>query len=159
MTTPTPSPLIEPTFWTQPLADRMAQFAEIRERTAFERVGYENMLTGEHEEFYAATRYDDVVEISRRPKDFCSGKGAVSIPDMPEEALDFFGSFINMDDPRHARQRGIVSRSFTPRQLARACSTRSRPSAPRSSTASARTVRPTSSRSCPSRSRCSSSAT
>jgi cytochrome P450 len=32
--------------------------------------------------------------------------------------LEFFGSFINMDDPRHARQRGIVSRSFTPRQLA-----------------------------------------
>jgi cytochrome P450 len=42
----------------------------------------------------------------------------VSIPDMPTEALDFFGSFINMDDPRHARQRGIVARSFTPRQLA-----------------------------------------
>src|SRR3546814_746255 len=36
---------------------------------------------------------------------------------MPTEALDFFGSFINMDDPRHARQRGIVARSFTPRQL------------------------------------------
>jgi cytochrome P450 len=36
---------------------------------------------------------------------------------MPAEALEFFGGFINMDDPRHARQRGIVSRSFTPRQL------------------------------------------
>ena len=36
---------------------------------------------------------------------------------MPAEALEFFGSFINMDDPRHARQRGIVARSFTPRQL------------------------------------------
>ena len=36
---------------------------------------------------------------------------------MPAEALEFFGSFISMDDPRHARQRGIVSRSFTPRQL------------------------------------------
>ena len=69
------------------------------------------------ERFYAVTRYDEVVEISRRPQDFCSGKGAVSIPDMPEEALEFFGSFINMDDPRHARQRGIVARSFTPRQL------------------------------------------
>ena len=39
------------------------------------------------------------------------------MPDLPEEALDFFGSFINMDDPRHARQRAIVGRSFTPRQL------------------------------------------
>jgi cytochrome P450 len=36
---------------------------------------------------------------------------------MPTEALEFFGSFINMDDPKHARQRGIVARSFTPRRL------------------------------------------
>jgi cytochrome P450 len=42
----------------------------------------------------------------------------VSIIDMPAEALEFFGSFIAMDDPRHARQRGIVARSFTPRRLA-----------------------------------------
>ena len=34
------------------------------------------------------------------------------------EAMEFFGSFIVMDDPRHARQRGIVARTFTPRQLA-----------------------------------------
>ena len=31
--------------------------------------------------------------------------------------MEFFGSFISMDDPRHARQRGIVARSFTPKQL------------------------------------------
>jgi cytochrome P450 len=37
---------------------------------------------------------------------------------MPPEGLEFFGGFINMDDPRHARQRGIVARKFTPRQLA-----------------------------------------
>jgi cytochrome P450 len=49
---------------------------------------------------------------------FCSGKGSISIQDMPTEALEFFGSFITMDDPRHARQRGIVGRSFTPRRLA-----------------------------------------
>jgi cytochrome P450 len=36
---------------------------------------------------------------------------------MPEEALEFFGSFINMDDPKHARQRAIVQRSFVPNQL------------------------------------------
>jgi cytochrome P450 len=74
-------------------------------------------MTGETEHFVAATRYADVVEISKRPREFCSGKGAVAVPDLPTEALDFFGSFINMDDPRHARQRGIVARSFTPRQL------------------------------------------
>ena len=60
----------------------------------------------------------EVVEISRHPEDFCSGQGATNISDMPAEALEFFGSFISMDDPRHARQRGIVARSFTPRRLA-----------------------------------------
>ena len=83
------------------------------------------------ETFYAVTRYAEVVEISRRPVDFCSGKGAVSIPDMPAEALEFFGSFINMDDPRHARQRGIVVALVHAAAARRACSTRSRRSAPR----------------------------
>jgi cytochrome P450 len=113
----TDSPLATPEFWRQPLQPRMAQLAEIREQGPFVPVEFDNPLTQTRERFYAVTRYDEVVEISRRPKDFCSGKGAVSIPDMPAEALEFFGSFINMDDPRHARQRGIVARSFTPRQL------------------------------------------
>ena len=109
--------LIEPSFWHQPLAQRMVEFADIRERDAFVPVEFLNPMSEQTERFYAVTRYDEVVEISRRPHDFCSGQGAVSIPDMPEAMLDFFGSFINMDDPRHARQRGIVARSFTPRQL------------------------------------------
>ena len=95
----------------------MAEFVELREAEPFTPVSFENFMSGETEHLHVATRYAEVVEISKRPKEFCSGKGAVSIPDMPAEALDFFGSFINMDDPRHARQRGIVARSFTPRQL------------------------------------------
>lgn len=109
--------LIDPEFWRQPLHARMEEFIEIREAGPFAPSSFENPMSGETEHFFAATRYADVVEISKRPKEFCSGKGAVAIPDLPEEALDFFGSFINMDDPRHARQRGIVARSFTPRQL------------------------------------------
>src|SRR6202012_1241810 len=34
---------------------------------------------------------------------------------LPTELLEFFGSMINMDDPRHSRPRPIVSRAFTPR--------------------------------------------
>ena len=109
--------LTDPSFWQLPLAERMAKFGELREAHRFARVEFDNFLTGGTEAFYAVTRYDDVNEVSRRPQDFCSGKGAPNIPDMPAEALEYFGSFINMDDPRHARQRGIVSRSFTPRQL------------------------------------------
>ena len=110
--------LIDPGFWQLPLDDRMAHFAELREDDPFAPLSFDNPMTGETETFHAVTRFADVMEISRRSDDFCSGQGAVSIPDMPAEALDFFGSFINMDDPRHARQRGIVARSFGPRQLA-----------------------------------------
>jgi methyl-branched lipid omega-hydroxylase len=111
------SPLAEAELWRQPLQDRMDVFAGLREEGPFHTVEFDNPMTMSRERFHAVTRFDEVMEISRRPKDFCSGRGAVSIPDMPTEALDFFGSFINMDDPRHARQRGIVARSFTPKQL------------------------------------------
>lgn len=112
-----PQVIATPEFWHQPLADRMLQFAEIRGRAPFVPVTTFDPLTGEDISFYAVTRYAEVTEISRRPQDFCSGRGSTSIPDMPAEAMEFFGSFIAMDDPRHARQRGIVARSFTPRQL------------------------------------------
>jgi cytochrome P450 len=104
-------------FWHRPLADRMADFAIAREEGPFVRDEVLNFLTGENDPFYAVTRYAEVVEISRKPLDFRSGDGSTSISDMPPEAAEFFGSFIGMDDPRHARQRGIVARSFTPRQL------------------------------------------
>ncbi|MBK5223084.1 MAG: cytochrome P450 [Acidimicrobiia bacterium] len=117
MTVISPQRLAEPAFWHQPLADRMLEFADLRAQGPFHEVTYDNPLTQTTESFYAVLGYDEVIEISRHAADFCSGKGAVSIPDMNEQMLEFFGSFINMDDPRHARQRGIVSRSFTPRQL------------------------------------------
>lgn len=110
--------IADPLFWRRPLDERMADFAVMSEAGPFTPANAPNLMTGEADPFYAVTRFAEIVEISRRPKDFCSGNGAVAIADMPTEALDFFGSFINMDDPRHARQRGIVARSFTPRKLA-----------------------------------------
>ena len=109
--------LVDPAFWRQPLSDRMARFAELREIAPFLPATFVNPIDGVEESFSVTTRYAEVIEISRRPQDFCSGQGAVSIPDMPADAMEFFGSFISMDDPRHARQRGIVARSFTPKQL------------------------------------------
>jgi cytochrome P450 len=37
--------------------------------------------------------------------------------DLPPEFNEYFGSMINMDDPRHARLRRIVSRSFTRKMI------------------------------------------
>lgn len=112
-----PQILATPEFWHQPLADRMLQFADLREQAPFVRVSALDPLINEDISFYAVTRYAEVLEISRRPQDFCSGRGSTAITDIPTEAMEFFGSFIVMDDPRHARQRAIVARSFTPKQL------------------------------------------
>jgi len=67
--------------------------------------------------YYAITRHADVVEISRHPELYCSGHSGSTIIDMPPELLEFFGSMINMDDPRHARLRRIVSAAFSPRMV------------------------------------------
>ena len=109
--------IADPMFWRRPLATRMADFATLREAEPFTRVEFDDILTGGKDSFHSVTRYADVIEVSKSPKVFCSGNGSISIQDMPTDALEFFGSFITMDDPRHARQRGIVGRSFTPRRL------------------------------------------
>ncbi|MGD9987515.1 cytochrome P450 [Pseudonocardia sp.] len=106
-------------FWAAPIAERAAGFAALRERDP---VSFhpepESPWRDPDGGFYAVTRLDDVHEASRNPHVFCSGKGSTSIPDMPAEFVEFFGSMIGMDDPRHARMRRIVSRGFTPRRLA-----------------------------------------
>src|SRR3954469_7316637 len=103
-------------FWRRPLEDRMADFAVLREQSAFIPAEVPSPL-GPTEPFWGGIRHAELVEISRQPELFCSGRGSTSVQDLPAEAAEYFGSFITMDDPRHARLRGIVSRSFTPRRL------------------------------------------
>ena len=105
-------------WWTRPLAERAAAFATLRaERPAADMVLPALPHMGMPDFPYVSiTRHADIVEASRQPELFCSGKGT-NIGDMPPDFLEFFGSMINMDDPRHARMRRIVSRGFTPRQL------------------------------------------
>jgi len=67
--------------------------------------------------FWAVVRYADVMHVSRNPALFISGRGS-NIPDWPPEVLEFLGSMINMDDPRHTKLRLIVNRGFTPHQIA-----------------------------------------
>jgi methyl-branched lipid omega-hydroxylase len=104
-------------FWQRPLQARMDDFAVMREVGPFTPASTLNTLTGEIDDYFAVTRYAELVEISRRAQDFCSGRGSISIIDMPSEASEFFGSFITLDDPRHHRQRSIVARSFTTKAL------------------------------------------
>ena len=68
--------------------------------------------------FWSVTRFDDVMHVSRHPEVFGSALGT-NIPDLPVEILEFYGSMINMDAPRHTRMRLIVNKAFTPRMVAR----------------------------------------
>ena len=111
-------------FWARPLEEREAAFEALRRERPivhFEDpepppgVSFPVPLDGSG--YWAVTRHADIVEASRDPEHFCSGQGATSIFDMPTEFLEFFGSMINLDDPRHARLRRIVSAAFTPRMV------------------------------------------
>ena len=105
-------------FWGWPTPDRQAAFAALR---ASEHPPFfaepESPFAEPGPGYFALVRHADVTEASRNPEVFCSRKGATSIPDLPAEFNEHFGSMINMDDPRHARLRRIVSRAFTPRMI------------------------------------------
>jgi cytochrome P450 len=105
-------------FWTLPITERAAAFAALREREPVPFFPEPDIGLPRGPGFYALTRLDDVVEASRNATVFTSGKGATNVVDQPPEFREFYGSMINMDDPRHARLRRIVSRGFTPRRLA-----------------------------------------
>jgi cytochrome P450 len=107
-----------PEFWNRSLNERMADFAGLREQSAFIPESLDSTIFGESTTFYSVIRHAEVTEISRKPHLFCSGQGTTSIQDLPMEAVEYFGSFIAMDDPRHARQRLVVGSAFTPRRLA-----------------------------------------
>jgi cytochrome P450 len=120
MTTVAGIDLSDNAFWSLPLRDRAAAFAVLRAQekapffaeppTAFAETG---------PGYYALVRHADIVEASKHHDIFCSGPGATSIADLPAEFNEYFGSMINMDDPRHSRLRRIVSRAFSPRMIAR----------------------------------------
>ena len=96
-------------FWTRPIEEREAAYATLRARPELPFM-FERNAAGEPKQsgFYAVTRHADIVEISRRAEDFCSGQG-VGIADSRPESAEYFNSMIAMDDPRHARLRRIVS--------------------------------------------------
>jgi methyl-branched lipid omega-hydroxylase len=111
-------------FWARPLEEREAAFEVLRRHRPIVHFddpepppGVTVPIPLDGSGYYAVTRHADVVEASREPASFCSGQGATSIFDMPTEFLEFFGSMINLDDPRHARLRRIVSAAFTPRMV------------------------------------------
>jgi cytochrome P450 len=108
-------------FWLLPEEERDAAFAVLRaERPMafFEEPDYTDVAVPRGPGYWSVTRYDDVWTASRHPDVFISGRG-INIADMPPEISEFFGSMIAMDDPRHAKLRGVVNRGFTPKMVGR----------------------------------------
>jgi cytochrome P450 len=106
-------------FWRKTPKERGEAFASLRqlEHPVFfpeKKVPFLRSGSG----FYALVRHADVVEVSRNATVF-SSEPAASNPEPPSWVKQVFGeSMVNMDDPRHARLRRIVTRSFSPKMLA-----------------------------------------
>ena len=111
-------------FWLTPGPHREAAFEALRREPGlvyqreFEVPEAARAFMPQGPGYFCAVRHSDVLEVSRNAELFCSGKGS-QIGDQPESFNEFFGSMINMDDPKHGRLRRLVSRGFTPRALGR----------------------------------------
>jgi methyl-branched lipid omega-hydroxylase len=106
-------------FWGKPLTARHDDFATLRALPAppYFLEPEDTPFTKPGDGYFALVSHADVLAASRHPELFSSARGSTSIQDLPPEFNEYFGSMINMDDPRHARLRRIVSRAFTPRMI------------------------------------------
>ena len=113
--------LSNPDFWAKDRAYRYGAFKTLRDESPFhffEEWEFENSPIPRGPGYFALTRHEDIWHVSRHPEIFCSGKGT-NIGDLTVELNEFFGSMINMDDPKHFRLRSIVSKGFTPKEINR----------------------------------------
>ncbi|HEX6074528.1 MAG TPA: cytochrome P450 [Micromonosporaceae bacterium] len=71
--------------------------------------------------FWAVWRHAEVKSVLKQPKLFSSYLGATQIrdPATPDALAYVRRMMLNMDPPEHSRIRGLLSRSFTPRTVAR----------------------------------------
>ena len=110
----------DPAFWMLPPDVREGAFRTLRrERPISFHQEVDDRLFPPGPGFWALSRHADILHAGTHPKLFCSGRGATSIADIPTEFLEFFGSMINMDAPKHGRLRRLVSTAFTERLLSR----------------------------------------
>ncbi len=111
------------TFWERPWEEREGAFATLRRERPLALFAEPDareaspLAPPPGPGYRAVTRHADVTEVSRNPDIYCSGKGAVSIPDLPPEMVEYFAGMISTDNPRHARLRRIVSAAFNPRMV------------------------------------------
>jgi len=70
--------------------------------------------------FWALTKYDDVLDVSKDPERFSSWRGGTNIEDYPADDMTMIRTLmLNMDPPQHAKFRKLVRTGFTPRMIAK----------------------------------------
>ncbi len=68
--------------------------------------------------FWAVTRYEDLMRVSKDPLTFSSARGGTNIFEVPEEDLTMLRLLmLNMDPPKHNKFRRLVSTGFTARMV------------------------------------------
>jgi cytochrome P450 len=110
-------------FWARSLTERHDAFAKLRDESKHgdgmcfhEEISVlEGGVVGPG--FWSAVTYDDVRAINRNPQVFSSA-GGITLGETSPETLEFFGSMIVLDDPRHAKFRLLVQKGFTPKMVA-----------------------------------------
>ena len=65
--------------------------------------------------FWAFTRYDDIVAVSKDFESYSSELGGTSLEDLTQEEVEARKSMLDMDPPPHTRLRALVNKGFTPR--------------------------------------------
>ncbi|NDU73068.1 cytochrome P450 [Actinomadura sp. DSM 109109] len=72
----------------------------------------------DHPPFWAVTRHEDVVHVSRHPEVFSSWQRLALYHEAPEDQIVLQRMMmLNQDPPEHSRKRSIVNRGFTPRAI------------------------------------------
>jgi len=66
--------------------------------------------------FWAVTRYDDLLAVSRDVATFSSARG-ITLEEMPEEAFHARRNMMEHDPPEHTRYRRLVSKPFSRREV------------------------------------------
>ena len=113
--------LSSPDFWLADRSTREGAFRTLRDMDGlqfFPEMVFEDSPFPAGPGYWALVRHEDVWAASRNAQLFCSGKGS-NIGDLPQELNEFFGSMINMDDPKHYRLRSLVAKGFTPKEVAK----------------------------------------
>ena len=91
--------VLDPAFWGD-LDGMHATFRELRAQGPLAREATQGM--------WLILGHDEVVEVERRSDVFVSGRGYRSVHAPGEDNM------ISLDDPRHAEQRQLIARRFTP---------------------------------------------